>query len=221
MSIEARRWVMTAVKAPLECVAFTAAPGPGEVAGRGGRLRRLPHRPRLLLRRRADAAIRCRSTLGHEISGRVVAAGAGAEGLDRPGGGRAGRHPVRQVRRLPRGPRRHLPRAGDARQRRRRRLRDARRRAGAAGLCPVDGPRLASGARRSPSSRSIADAVTTPYQAVVARGLARRRARDRRRRRRRGRLRACRSRRRSARASSRSTSTPTNARARSRRTAPR
>lgn len=78
MSIEAHRWLMTAVNSPLERAAFSAEPGAGEVtvaiAGCGVCHTDLGYfydgvrtnRPLPL-------------ALGHEISGRVAAAGAGAE----------------------------------------------------------------------------------------------------------------------------------------------
>src|ERR1700693_5363801 len=78
MSLEAYRWLMTAVNAPLERAAFRAEPGPGEVvvdvAGCGVCHTDLGY---LYDGVRTNHALPL--ALGHEISGRVVAAGAGAE----------------------------------------------------------------------------------------------------------------------------------------------
>ena len=78
MSIEAHRWLMTAANAPLERARFDAEPGAGEVVGRHRRLRRLPHRPRLFLRRRADQPAAAAGARARDQRP-VVAAGAGAE----------------------------------------------------------------------------------------------------------------------------------------------
>ena len=78
MNIEAHRWLMTAVNAPLERVAFSAKPGPGEVvvsvAGCG-----VCHTDLGYLYDGVRTNQPLPLTLGHEISGRVVAAGSGAE----------------------------------------------------------------------------------------------------------------------------------------------
>ena len=75
MSTKPYRWMMVEpgrpmVRTEFEIGELAADQVVVEVAG----LRRLPHRSRLLLRRRAPTS-RCRSRLGHEISGRVVGAG--------------------------------------------------------------------------------------------------------------------------------------------------
>jgi len=79
MSIEAHRWLMTAPKAPLERAAFSAEPGAGEVtvavAGCGVCHTDLGYYYDGV---RTNAPLPL--ALGHEISGHVVAAGAGAEG---------------------------------------------------------------------------------------------------------------------------------------------
>src|SRR6266496_6429102 len=78
MSIEAHRWLMTAVNAPLERAAFSAKPGPGEVvvsvAGCG-----VCHTDLGYLYDGVRTNQPLPLTLGHEISGRVVAVGPGAE----------------------------------------------------------------------------------------------------------------------------------------------
>ena len=79
MSIDAHRWLMTAPQAPMERAAFAAAPQAGEVvvaiAGCGVCHTDLGY---------YYDGVRTNEppplALGHEISGRVVAAGAGAEG---------------------------------------------------------------------------------------------------------------------------------------------
>ena len=78
MSIEGYRWLMTAVNAPLEQAAFRPEPGPGEVvvaiAGCG-----VCHTDLGYLYDGVRTNHPLPLALGHEISGRVVAAGAGAE----------------------------------------------------------------------------------------------------------------------------------------------
>ena len=79
MSIDAHRWLMTAPNAPLERAAFRAEPGAGEVvvavAGCGVCHTDLGYYYDGV---RTNAPLPL--ALGHEISGHVVAAGAGAEG---------------------------------------------------------------------------------------------------------------------------------------------
>lgn len=166
MTIEARRWVMTGVGAPLERQVVTlAAPGPGEVvvavAGCGVCHTDLGYyydgvrtnRPLPL-------------TLGHEISGRVVAAGPGAESwLERavivpaviPCGEcdacRRGKGTICPHQQMPGndiegGFASHVV-------------------VPARGLCPVDEDRLAAAGLTLADLAVVADAVTTPYQAVV------------------------------------------------------
>ena len=90
-------------------------------------------------------------TLGHEISGVVVAAGAGADAWLGRRGRRARGHSVRRLRRVPGRPRADLPGAGLSRQRRARRLRHARPRAGQG---PVPRARSVEAARQSGRPRS-------------------------------------------------------------------
>ncbi len=78
MSIKAHRWLMTAVNTPLERADFDAVAGPGEVvvavAGCGVCHTDLGY---FYDGVRTNSALPL--ALGHEVSGRVVAAGAGAE----------------------------------------------------------------------------------------------------------------------------------------------
>jgi 6-hydroxycyclohex-1-ene-1-carbonyl-CoA dehydrogenase len=78
MSIDAHRWLMTAVKAPLERAAFRATTGPGEVvvaiAGCG-----VCHTDLGYYYDGVRTNQPLPLALGHEISGRVVAVGPGAE----------------------------------------------------------------------------------------------------------------------------------------------
>ena len=79
MSIDAHRWLMTAPKAPMERAEFQAAPQAGEVvvaiAGCG-----VCHTDLGYYYDGVRTTQPLPLALGHEISGRVVAAGAGAEG---------------------------------------------------------------------------------------------------------------------------------------------
>ena len=79
MSIDAHRWLMTAPKAPMERAEFQAAPQTGEVvvaiAGCG-----VCHTDLGYYYDGVRTNQPLPLALGHEISGRVVAAGAGAEG---------------------------------------------------------------------------------------------------------------------------------------------
>ena len=166
MTIEARRWVMTGVGAPLERQVVTLAdPGPGEVvvavAGCGVCHTDLGYyydgvrtnRPLPL-------------TLGHEISGRVVAAGPGAESwlgravivpavipcgecdACRRGKGTICPHQQMPGNDIEGGFASHVV-------------------VPARGLCPVDEDRLAAAGLTLADLAVVADAVTTPYQAVV------------------------------------------------------
>ena len=78
MNIEAHRWLMKAVLAPFERAAFDAMPGPGEVAvavaGCGVCHTDLGYYYDGVRTKHALPL-----ALGHEVSGRVVACGAGAE----------------------------------------------------------------------------------------------------------------------------------------------
>ena len=108
-------------------------------ARRDGRLRRLPHRPRLLLRRRAHAPpVPAHARPRDQRHGRRGRAPAPSAWIG-PRGRRARGDPVRRVRGVPRGPRADLPEADLPRQRRPRRLRHARARARARALpaCPT------------------------------------------------------------------------------------
>ena len=154
MSIDAHRWLMTAPDAPLVRSEFKAQAQVGEVVVAGRRLRRLPHRPRLLLRRRAHqpaaaAGPRPRDQRRGGGSRRRRAS------LARQIGDRAGRAALRRMRPVQAGAHHDLPRAEDAGQRHRGRLRLAHRRAGARPVRsrPVRACRpRASSWRRCPSS---------------------------------------------------------------------
>ena len=95
--IEAHRWIMTAVNQPLVREAFTAAPADGEVvvavAGCG-----VCHTDLGYLYDGVRTNHPLPLTLGHEISGRVAAAGAGGGILARPRRDHSGRAAVRRVR---------------------------------------------------------------------------------------------------------------------------
>jgi len=109
----------------------------GRRAGARRRVRRLPHRPRVLLRRSPDAArfpARARSRDQRHRGGR----GRFGHGVDRAARRRSGRDSVRPVCRVPGGSRRHLSRPGLPRKRRRRRIRIA---------CPRPGRGAVRGAR--------------------------------------------------------------------------
>jgi 6-hydroxycyclohex-1-ene-1-carbonyl-CoA dehydrogenase len=170
MSIEAYRWVMTAPKAPLERAAFRAEPGPGEVvvaiAGCGVCHTDLGYYYDGV---RTNAALPL--ALGHEISGRVVAAGAGAEGWI----GKAVIVPAV----LPCGEC-DLCRRGLAPICRRQKMPGNDIHGGFAshivvpgrGLCPVDETRLKAAGLALADVSIVADALTTPYQAVRRAGVA-------------------------------------------------
>jgi 6-hydroxycyclohex-1-ene-1-carbonyl-CoA dehydrogenase len=170
MSIEARRWVMTAVKAPLECVAFNAAAGPGEVvvaiAGCG-----VCHTDLGYYYDGVRTNHPLPLALGHEISGRVIAAGAGAEGWISkavivpavlPCGEcdlcRRGLAPICRAQKMPGndidgGFASHIVVPGR-------------------GLCEVDETRLAKAGLTLADVSIVADALTTPFQAVRRAGVA-------------------------------------------------
>ncbi len=167
--VKAHRWVMTEVNRPMIREGFDATPGEGEVvvavAGCGVCHTDLGYfydgvrtnRPLPL-------------TLGHEISGRVAAAGAGAQSWL----GRAVIIPA------------VLP-CGECDACRRGRPNICRKQkmpgndihggfashivAPARGLCPVDETRLAARGLSLADVSVVADAVTTPYQAVVRAGV--------------------------------------------------
>ena len=113
MSLEAYRWLMTAVNAPLERAAFRADPGPGEVvvdiAGCG-----VCHTDLGYLYDGVRTNHPLPLALGHEISGRVVEARRGCRGLERQGRNRPRRSAVWRVRPLPTRARHDLPPAENA-----------------------------------------------------------------------------------------------------------
>jgi 6-hydroxycyclohex-1-ene-1-carbonyl-CoA dehydrogenase len=170
MSIEAHRWLMTAPKAPLERAAFRAEPAAGEVvvavAGCGVCHTDLGYYYDGV---RTNAPLPL--ALGHEISGHVVAAGAGAEGwLGKaviipavlPCGEcdlcRRGLAPICRGQKMPGndvqgGFATHVVVPGR-------------------GLCAVDEARLARAGLTLAEVSIVADALTTPYQAVRRAGVA-------------------------------------------------
>lgn len=169
MSIEAYRWLMTAVNAPLERAAFRPEPGAGEVvvdvAGCG-----VCHTDLGYLYDGVRTKHPLPLALGHEISGRVVAAGAGAEGWS----GKAAIVPAV----LPCG-------ECDLCRRRLGTICRAQKMPGndihggfathivvpARGLCGVDESRLAGSGLALADVSIVADALTTPYQAVRRAGV--------------------------------------------------
>ncbi len=169
MRIEAHRWLMTAVNAPLECAAFSPEPGPGEVvvaiAGCG-----VCHTDLGYLYDGVRTNQPPPLTLGHEISGRVVAAGGGAESWL----GRAVIVPAV----LPCG-QCDLCRRGLSTICRGQKMPGNDIEGGfathvvvpARGLCAVDEARLARAGLTLPEVSIVADALTTPYQAVRRAGV--------------------------------------------------
>ena len=169
MSIDAHRWLMTAPNAPLERAAFNASAGPGEVvvavAGCGVCHTDLGYYYDGV---RTNAPLPL--TLGHEISGKVVAAGAGAEAwLGKtvivpavlPCGEcdlcKRGLAPICRRQKMPGndvhgGFATHIVVPGR-------------------GLCEVDAARLAAAGLTLPQVSIVADALTTPYQAVRRAGV--------------------------------------------------
>ncbi len=170
MSIEAHRWLMTAPNAPLERADFAAAPGPGEVvvavAGCG-----VCHTDLGYFYDGVRTNHPLPLALGHEISGRVVAAGAGAEAwvgkavivpAVLPCGEcdlcRRGLAPICRAQKMPGndiqgGFATHIVVPGR-------------------GLCEVDEARLARAGLTLADVSIVADALTTPYQAVRRAGVA-------------------------------------------------
>ena len=170
MPIAAHRWLMTAPGAPLARAAFDATPGPGEVAvavaGCGVCHTDLGYYYDGV---RTNAALPL--ALGHEVSGRVVAAGDGAGGwVGRavivpavlPCGDcdlcRRGLEPICRGQKMPGndiqgGFASHIV-------------------VPARGLCPVDEGRLAAAGLSLAEVSVVADALTTPYQAVRRAGVA-------------------------------------------------
>jgi len=169
MTIDAHRWLMTAPGAPLERQAFAAEPGPGEVvvsvAGCG-----VCHTDLGYFYDGVRTNHPLPLALGHEISGHVVAAGEGASAWL----GRAVIVPAV----LPCG-------ACDLCRRGLSTICRAQKMPGndiqggfgshivvpARGLCPVDESRLAAAGLTLPQVSIVADALTTPYQAVRRAGV--------------------------------------------------
>ena len=170
MGIEAHRWLMTAPNAPLERAAFNAEPGAGEVAvavaGCGVCHTDLGYYYDGV---RTNAPLPL--ALGHEISGHVVAAGTGAEAWL----GKAVIIPAV----LPCGEC-DLCRRGLAPICRRQKMPGNDVQGGFAthvvvpgrGLCEVDEERLARAGLTLAEVSIVADALTTPYQAVRRAGVA-------------------------------------------------
>ena len=126
MSIEAHRWLMTAPQGADGARGFQAAPQAGEVtvaiAGCG-----VCHTDLGYFYDGVRTNQPLPLALGHEISGRVVDAGAGAGGWLGKSRDRSGGAALRRMRPVPPRPDDHLPRAEDARQRHPGRLRFAHR----------------------------------------------------------------------------------------------
>ncbi len=169
MSLEAYRWLMTGVNARLERAAFRAEPGPGEVvvdiAGCG-----VCHTDLGYLYDGVRTNHPLPLALGHEISGRVVDAEAGAQSW----GGKAVIVPAV----LPCGEC-DLCQRGLGTICRRQKMPGNDIQGGfashivvpARGLCEVDEARLASAGLALADVSIVADALTTPYQAVRRAGV--------------------------------------------------
>ena len=169
MSIDAHRWLMKAIGTPLERAAFEATPGPGEVvvaiAGCG-----VCHTDLGYFYDGVRTKHALPLALGHEISGRVVACGAGAEGwagkavivpavlpcgqcdLCRRGLGTICRQQKMPGNDIQGGFASHIVVPGR-------------------GLCEVDEARLAQAGLTLAEVSIVADALTTPYQAVQRAGV--------------------------------------------------
>ena len=186
MTIDAHRWLMTAVERAARARRVPRRARPRRGRRRGRRLRRLPHRPRLLLRRRA-----------HQPP-----AAAGARPRDQRPRGRRRRRRAGWIGKavivpavLPCGEC-DLCRRGLAPICRAQKMPGNDIQGGfathivvpARGLCAVDEARLARAGLTLAEVSIVADALTTPYQAVRRAGVDAGQPRDRRRRRRRRRL---------------------------------
>lgn len=170
MSIDAHRWLMTAPKAPMERAAFQAAPLAGEVvvavAGCG-----VCHTDLGYYYDGVRTNQPLPLALGHEISGRVVAAGEGAERW-------IGKSVIVPAV-LPCGEC-DLCRRGLATICRTQKMPGNDIQGGFAshivvpgrGLCEVDLARLERAGLSIPQVSIVADALTTPYQAVRRAGVA-------------------------------------------------
>ena len=186
MSIDAHRWLMKAVDTPLERASFDATPGPGEVAvaiaGCG-----VCHTDLGYFYDGVRTKHPLPLALGHEVSGRVVACGAGAEAW----AGKAVIVPAV----LPCGEC-DLCRRGLSTICAQQKMPGNDIQGGFAshivvpgrGLCEVDEARLARAGLTLAQVSIVADALTTPYQAVRRAGVDAGQPGDRRRRRRRRRL---------------------------------
>src|SRR5579859_7533436 len=169
-AIHAQRWLMTAPKAPLVLAAFDAAPGTGEVAvgvaGCG-----VCHTDLGYYYDGVRTNHPLPLALGHEVSGRVVAAGAGAENWL----GKAVIVPAV----LPCGEC-DLCQRGLGTICRKQKMPGNDIHGGfashivvpARGLCAVDEKRLAAAGLELGDVSVVADALTTPYQAVRRAGVA-------------------------------------------------
>jgi 6-hydroxycyclohex-1-ene-1-carbonyl-CoA dehydrogenase len=164
-TIEARRWMMTAAGAPLVETAFRATPGAGEVvveiAGCG-----LCHTDLGYYYDGVRPNAPLPLALGHEISGRVVAAGEGAQGWI----GRAAIVPAV----IPCGECALCKRGrGSICRQQKMPGNDIQGGFGthivvpARGLCPVDETRLKARGLELADLSVVADAMTTPYQAAI------------------------------------------------------
>ncbi len=170
MTAGAARWMMTAPKAPMARHAFEPQPGPGEVAvavaGCGVCHTDLGY---FYDGVRVNHALPL--ALGHEVSGRVASAGPGAESWL----GRAVIVPAV----LPCGEC-ELCRRGHGTICRQQKMPGNDIQGGfashivvpARGLCPVDEDRLAAAGLALAEVSVVADAVTTPYEAVRRAGVA-------------------------------------------------
>jgi 6-hydroxycyclohex-1-ene-1-carbonyl-CoA dehydrogenase len=169
MSIEAHRWLMTAVDTPLQRALFDATPGPGEVvvavAGCG-----VCHTDLGYFYDGVRTHHALPLALGHEVSGRVVACGAGAEAwagkavvvpavlpcgacdLCKRGLGTICRQQKMPGNDIQGGFASHIVVPGR-------------------GLCEVDEARLAGAGLALAEVSIVADALTTPYQAVRRAGV--------------------------------------------------
>ncbi|MDH5539697.1 MAG: 6-hydroxycyclohex-1-ene-1-carbonyl-CoA dehydrogenase [Rhizobacter sp.] len=170
MSIQAHRWLMSAANMPLERAAFDATPGAGEVvvevAGCG-----VCHTDLGYFYDGVRTKHPLPLALGHEVSGRVVACGAGAQAwqgkavivpavlpcgecdLCQRGLGTICLHQKMPGNDIQGGFASHIVVPGR-------------------GLCEVDEARLARAGLTLAEVSIVADALTTPYQAVQRAGVA-------------------------------------------------
>lgn len=170
MTIQAKRWVMTAQGAPLASMAFEASPGPDEVvvevAGCG-----VCHTDLGYYYDGVRTNHPLPLALGHEISGRVVAVGGNVGDL----AGKAVIVPAV----MPCGACDHCKRGRGAICRKQKMPGNDIQGGFAShvvvparGLCVVDEARLAKVGLGLADVSVVADAVTTPYQAVVRAGVS-------------------------------------------------